>query len=144
MKVTILAIGRNRDPDLERLITTYRQRCAWPVELAELLPKKGESEAERLARALPPDDVLVALDERGELATSETLASRLGAWRDAGRDVTLLIGGADGLAPALVQRCDWRLALGRLTWPHMLVRLMLMEQLYRAGTILAGHPYHRG
>ncbi len=143
MKVTILAIGRNRDGDLARLIEVYRRRCPWPVELLELLPRKGEDEAQRLDRAIPAGHVLVALDERGELATSEALAARLGGWRDASREVALVIGGADGLEPALLRRADWRLALGRLTWPHMLVRLLVVEQLYRASTILSGHPYHR-
>ena len=143
MKVTILAIGRNRDADLGRLIEVYRQRCPWSVDLLELVPRKSESEALRLDRAIPDGDVLVALDERGELATSEGLAARFGGWRDAGRNVALLIGGADGLDPALLRRAEWQLALGKLTWPHMLVRLLLVEQLYRASTILSGHPYHR-
>ena len=139
----VAAIGRNRDADLGRLIDTYRKRCPWTVELVELVPRKGESESARLLRAIQPGDVVVALDERGELATSEGLATRLGGWRDAGREVTFLIGGADGLDEALRSRADWQLALGRLTWPHLLVRLLLVEQLYRASTILAGHPYHR-
>lgn len=143
MRVTILAIGKNRDADLDRLIRTYQQRCPWPIELVELVPRKAESEAQRVARAIPAGDVVVALDERGELATSPDVAERLRSWRDAGRSVTFLIGGADGLDACLTSKADWRLALGRLTWPHMLVRLLLMEQLYRAGTILAGHPYHR-
>ena len=143
MKVTIAAIGRNRDADLGRLIETYRKRCPWAVELTELVPRKGESEAARLARAVPPGDVLVALDERGEPATSESLAQRLAGWRDAGRGVCFLIGGADGLDQDIRTRADWQLALGRLTWPHMLVRLLLVEQLYRASSILSGHPYHR-
>ena len=143
MRVSIFAIGKNRDVDLERLIQTYRTRCPWPIEIHELVPRKAESEALRLVRAIPAGDILVALDERGELATSAALAERLGSWRDAGRDVTCLIGGADGLDAGILGRADWRLALGRLTWPHLLVRLLLMEQLYRASTILAGHPYHR-
>lgn len=143
MRIAIRAIGRSRDADLERLIQTYRQRCPWPIDLAELLPRKGEGESARLARAIPAGDVVVALDEAGELATSDQLAQRLGQWRDGGRDVTFLIGGADGLDATLKARADWRLALGRVTWPHMLVRLLLVEQLYRASTILAGHPYHR-
>lgn len=107
------------------------------------MPRKGESETARLARALPNDAVIIALDEAGEAATSEELARRLGAWRDGGRDLFFLIGGADGLDATITARADWRLALGRLTWPHLLVRLLLVEQLYRASTILAGHPYHR-
>ena len=143
MKVTVLAIGRNRDVELERLIERYRQRCPWTLAILELVPRKGEDESSRLARAIAPGDVLVALDERGELATSDDLAVRLGGWRDQGRSLSFLIGGADGLDAALRSRADWQLALGRLTWPHMLARLMLVEQLYRASTILAGHPYHR-
>ena len=143
MRVTILAIGRNRDADLDRLIRTYQRRCPWPIDTHEFVPRKAETETERLTRAIPPGDVLIALDELGELATSQTLATRLGAWRDAGRDLTVLIGGADGLDSSLTTRADWCLALGRLTWPHLLVRLLLTEQLYRASTILAGHPYHR-
>lgn len=108
------------------------------------MPRKGESEAARLSRALPEGAAVIALDERGELATSEALATRIGEWRDTGRDLAFLIGGADGLDEAIRTRADWRLALGRLTWPHLLVRLLLAEQLYRASTILAGHPYHRG
>ena len=144
MRVTILAIGRQRDAALAGLIEDYRRRCAWPVAIVECQPKKGESEAQRLARALPPGAAILALDCAGELASSQALAARLAAWRDGGRDVACLIGGADGLGGDLLARADWCLALGRLTWPHLLVRLLLMEQLYRAGTILAGHPYHRG
>ncbi len=144
LKITILAIGRNRDADLDRLIQTYAGRCPWPLRIEELVPRKGESEAARLTRALPEGAATIALDERGELATSEALAARIGAWRDTGRDLAFLIGGADGLDETIRARADWHLALGRLTWPHLLVRLLLAEQLYRASTILAGHPYHRG
>lgn len=144
LKITILAIGRNRDADLGRLIQGYAGRCPWAVRIEELVPRKGESEAARLSRALPEGAAIIALDERGELATSETLAARIGEWRDTGRDLAFLIGGADGLDEAIRAKADWRLALGRLTWPHLLVRLLLAEQLYRASTILAGHPYHRG
>jgi 23S rRNA (pseudouridine1915-N3)-methyltransferase len=143
LKITVLALGRNRDADLERLIQGYVARCPWPIHIDELVPRKGESEAARLARALPDGAAVTALDERGELATSEDLATRIGDWRDAGRDLAFLIGGADGLDEAMRARADWRLALGRLTWPHLMVRLLLVEQLYRASTILAGHPYHR-
>jgi 23S rRNA (pseudouridine1915-N3)-methyltransferase len=143
LKITVLALGRNRDADLERLIQGYVARCPWPVRIDELVPRKGESEAARLGRALPDGAAVTALDERGELATSEDLATRIGDWRDAGRDLAFLIGGADGLDEAMRARADWRLALGRLTWPHLMVRLLLVEQLYRASTILAGHPYHR-
>ena len=94
--------------------------------------------------ALPREGRIVALDEHGRDLTSADLAALLGRWRDEGlRLVTFVIGGADGLDAAVLARADLRLAFGRATWPHMLVRPMLAEQLYRAGTILSGHPYHR-
>jgi 23S rRNA (pseudouridine1915-N3)-methyltransferase len=101
-------------------------------------------EAERLAGAISRDAVVIALDENGRNLTSRALANRIGAWQTQGRsEFAFLVGGPDGLDPALIQRADLVLALGRMTWPHRLVRVLLAEQLYRAGTILAGHPYHR-
>lgn len=92
-------------------------------------------------RAVAP---IVALDEAGQNLSSVELAGHLGAWRDAGRrGATFLIGGADGLPHELLARAELRLAFGRATWPHRLIRVMLAEQLYRASTILSGHPYHR-
>ena len=109
-----------------------------------LAPVVGQAEAEALLAGVPPGAVLVALDERGRDLASTELAERLGAWRDDGiREAGFVIGGPDGLAPAVTERADLLLAFGRATWPHMLVRAMLAEQLYRAASILAGHPYHR-
>ena len=86
----------------------------------------------------------MALDERGQMLSSPELAQRIADWRDAGRqDLAFVIGGADGLVPALRDRADLALSFGRLVWPHMLVRVMLAEQIYRAATILSGSPYHR-
>lgn len=144
LKITVLALGRNRDADLDRLIQAYVGRCPWPVRIDELVPRKGESEAARLARALPEGAAIVALDERGELATSEALAARLGDWRDARRDLAFLIGGADGLDESLRKKADLAVAYGAATFPHQVVRILLAEQIYRATTILSGHPYHRG
>ncbi len=106
--------------------------------------RQVEAEAEELLAAVPPGAALVALDERGRDLTSEALAGQLGRWRDEGaRAAAFLIGGPDGLGAAARERASLVLSLGRMTWPHMLVRAMLAEQLYRATTILAGHPYHR-
>jgi 23S rRNA (pseudouridine1915-N3)-methyltransferase len=103
-----------------------------------------EPEAELLSRAIPTGAAVVALDERGQMLTSPDLAGRIAGWRDAGRaDLAFVIGGADGLAPALRDRADLVLSFGRLVWPHMLVRVMLAEQIYRSATILSGSPYHR-
>ena len=93
--------------------------------------------------ALPAGARLVALDRSGAEWSSRDLAERLGKWRDGGIDVTFAIGGAEGLGSAILDRADQVLSLGRMTWPHLLCRCMLLEQLYRAQQIHAGHPYHR-
>jgi 23S rRNA (pseudouridine1915-N3)-methyltransferase len=102
------------------------------------------AEGALLARAVPAGAALAVLDERGDEMTSPGLAAMLARWRDGGRpDVVFVIGGADGTDPALRARADVAVSFGRMVWPHMLVRVMLAEQLYRAATILAGLPYHR-
>lgn len=155
MRVLILSIGRWKRGPQRALYDEYRERLDWPVELREieerraLPPAKLKSrEGELLLAALPADrarTAVVALDAGGKSLTSEAFAGRLGRWRDEGRaGVAFLIGGADGLSPGVLEAADLTLSLGALTWPHLLVRGMLMEQLYRAQQILAGHPYHRG
>lgn len=101
-------------------------------------------EGEALLAAVPHGARIVALDERGRSETSEAFASRLGRWRDDGvRTIGFIIGGADGLDESVRRKADLVMSFGALTWPHMLVRAMLAEQIYRAQSILAGHPYHR-
>lgn len=108
---------------------------------AEIRRREGEA----ILGALPaPNAALVALDLGGEAPTSEGLARLLGRWEDAGRPLCFALGGAEGLDPAVLARADHRLSLGPMTWPHALARAMLLEQLYRARCIRAGHPYHRG
>jgi 23S rRNA (pseudouridine1915-N3)-methyltransferase len=151
MRVTIAAVGRDRSGPARELFDEYCRRCPWPVRLHEVPPRatapperRLAEEAERLVSRVPPDAVVVALDEGGRDLTSRALAARIGAWQRHGRgELAFLIGGPDGLDPALLERADLVLALGRMTWPHRLVRVLLAEQLYRAATILAGHPYHR-
>ena len=101
------------------------------------------AEAELLVRAVPDGAALVILDERGRMLDSPEFAARIGDWRDQARDICFLIGGADGIDVPLRSRADLVISFGRMVWPHMLVRVMLAEQLYRAATILAGSPYHR-
>lgn len=133
------------------LYRDYVSRLPWDVSLKELVERRKLPPASRLAReaelfaaAIPKGAVVVALDERGKLLTSEAFAKRLGAWIDQGRgDAAFLIGGADGLSDAVRARADLVLSLGPMTWPHLLVRALLAEQLYRAFTIIGGHPYHR-
>ena len=101
-------------------------------------------EAAAISAAIPEKSVLVALDERGKSVDSATFAQQLGRWRDEGIANTIFtIGGADGLSPDLQRKARLRIAFGSATWPHQMVRVMLLEQIYRAATILAGHPYHR-
>jgi 23S rRNA (pseudouridine1915-N3)-methyltransferase len=128
----------------------YAARIVPRVTIVELEEKRRLPQAELKAReaelilaALPAHARLVALDRRGAEWPSRDLAERLRAWRDDGIDVAFAIGGAEGLGPAIIDRADTVLSLGRMTWPHLLARCMLLEQLYRAQQILAGHPYHR-
>lgn len=151
MGLTILAIGRLKSgPELE-LYRHYAARLAAPIEVRELEEKRKlssdrlkEREGELLLAALPKGARLVALDEKGKNLTSAQFAARLGAWRDEGRaDIAFAIGGADGLADSVRARADLIWSLGAPTWPHRLVRALLIEQIYRAQCILGGHPYHR-
>lgn len=151
MRLIIAAIGRDRTGPTRSLCDAYIARCPWPVELVEVPPRaieplerRLEEEAERLLKAVPPGAVVIALDERGKSLQSRAFAQRIADWRDQGRaEIAFLIGGADGLAESALARADERLAFGAMTWPHRLARVMLLEQIYRASTILSGHPYHR-
>lgn len=155
MRVTIAAVGRLRagpekalfDDYASRFDRTGRAHGLGPLSLAEVEAKKGGgmgAEAPLLRGATPDGALVVALDERGKVLTSPDFAAKLGDWRDQGRrDAVFLIGGADGLDAPLRREADFALSFGKMVWPHMLVRVMLAEQLYRAASILAGTPYHR-
>ena len=138
MKLHIVARGKlGRGPEAD-LIARYAKRITWPFQISELPERVGT------APALPAQSVLIALDETGEQIGSTELAKRLEAWRDAGtREARFLIGAADGHSPEDRASATLLLSFGRLTWPHMLARAMLVEQLWRATSIIAGHPYHR-
>jgi 23S rRNA (pseudouridine1915-N3)-methyltransferase len=156
MRLHVAAVGRIRADMPERaLIEDYAMRfnrVARPLGLGplhehEVEPKRGTgpaAEADALARAVPPGAVVVALDERGRSLSSTDLAERLEVFRDTGRsDLAFVIGGADGLLRERREGADLVLSFGPMVWPHMLARVMLFEQLYRAATILSGSPYHR-
>ncbi|WP_430465690.1 23S rRNA (pseudouridine(1915)-N(3))-methyltransferase RlmH [Tabrizicola sp.] len=155
MRVHLCAVGRLRAGPERDLIADYTQRfdrtgralSLGPLIEHEVEDKKNAgmaAEAELLARAVPSGAVLVTLDERGKLLTSPEFATQLARWRDAGRqDVAFVIGGADGIDPSLRAKADFSISFGAMVWPHMLVRVMLAEQLYRAANILSGGPYHR-
>ena len=155
MRVHICAVGRLRAGPERELIDDYIQRFdrsgralgLGPLSEYEVEDRKGggmTAEAALLERAIPSGALLATLDERGKVMSSPDFADTLARWRDAGRqDVAFVIGGADGIDPTLRQRADFSLSFGKMVWPHMLVRVMLSEQLYRAASILAGAPYHR-
>jgi 23S rRNA (pseudouridine1915-N3)-methyltransferase len=133
----IVARGKiGRGPEAE-LVERYAKRIAWPVKLTEL----GDKAAPPAAAA---NSVTILLDEKGEQLSSAELAGRLERWRDQGkREARFLVGAADGFGDAEREAADLLLGFGRATWPHLLVRAMLAEQLFRATSILANHPYHR-
>ncbi len=138
MLLHIIARGKiGRSPEAE-LVERYLKRIAWPTKLSELAESGGSPPAP------PVHSVTILLDEKGEQLGSLALAKRLEAWRDGGkREARFLIGGADGFDDRARAGADLLLAFGQATWPHLLARAMLAEQLWRATSILANHPYHR-
>jgi 23S rRNA (pseudouridine1915-N3)-methyltransferase len=138
LKLHIIARGKmGRCPEAD-LIERYAKRLTWPFQVSEL-PDVG-------GKPIPigPNTRVVALDEGGEQIGSMDLARLIERWRDDGvREVRFLIGAADGLTREERQSADWAISFGKVTWPHMMVRAMLAEQLYRATSIIASHPYHR-
>ncbi|MEP6897182.1 MAG: 23S rRNA (pseudouridine(1915)-N(3))-methyltransferase RlmH [Rhodanobacter sp.] len=155
MRARLIAVGERMPGWVAEGYAEYRKRLSHelPLELIELKPGfrgKGrddvramQDEGIAILAALPHDAHVVALDGGGKTWSSEELAVQLAHWRMAGRELAFLIGGPDGHAAEVLARADQRWSLGPLTLPHMLVRLVLAEQLYRATTIIAGHPYHR-
>jgi 23S rRNA (pseudouridine1915-N3)-methyltransferase len=160
MRITVAAVGRSKDTPEQALCDQHFKRAAAlggklgfskvdfltvDTSRASDAGARMDEEAKRLASRIPQASHRIALDEQGRSLASEALAKHLAVLRDrGGRDCVFLIGGPDGLAPSLREAADERLALGPQTWPHLLVRAMLAEQIYRAFTILSGHPYHRG
>lgn len=138
MLLHVIARGKiARSPEAE-LVARYEKRITWPLRLTEL-PETGG----RIPEPQTPHRT-VLLDERGKDIASETLASQLEQWRDGGiRECRFVIGAADGHRPNERESADLLLSFGKATWPHLLVRAMLLEQLFRATSIVAGHPYHR-
>jgi len=151
MRLSIIAVGRLKSGPHEALARHYAERLSAPPSIREVEEKRPlpppelkEREAALLLAAVPQGATVVALDARGKMLTSEQLAERLARWQQQGvGELAFLIGGAEGLADPVRQKADLVLSLGPMTWPHLLARGMLLEQLYRAQQILAGHPYHR-
>lgn len=155
MRVHICAVGRLRGGPEKTLIGDYLDRFAkagrphglGPARVIEVEDKKNAgmgAEAALLRKALPKGALICTLDERGKVISSPDFAQKMASWRDGGRqDLALIIGGADGIDPSLRAEADFSISFGKMVWPHMMVRLMLAEQIYRAATILGGSPYHR-
>ena len=159
MRLVVIAIGRLKQGPERELAERYRERFDdigrklgfRGLEIHEIPESRARDAATRMAEegtaisaAIPAKSVLVALDENVDNIDSTVFARHLGRWRDQSAANTIfLIGGADGLSPDLRRRAKLKLAFGSATWPHQMVRVMLLEQIYRAATILAGHPYHR-
>jgi len=159
MRILVLAIGRLKQGPEAELAERYRKRAAQAgrslglreIEIVEIKESRAQEAEKRmieesiaLANLIPEKAITVILDERGKSLPSAELTEQLRNWRDSGvAAVVFIIGGADGLAGSLRDKAALKLAFGAATWPHQMVRIMLLEQLYRAVTILAGHPYHR-
>jgi len=158
MRIIVAAVGRLKGPEtdlsaryLKRAAQTGRQLGLRDIEIIEIRESRAADAAKRmieesiaLANVIPQGAAVALLDPHGENLDSPGFAARLAKWRSDGPPaVVFLVGGADGLAPSLRERADILIAFGSATWPHQLVRAMLLEQIYRATTILTGHPYHR-
>lgn len=138
MLLHIIARGKIGQSSEAEMVERYLKRIGWPTKVTEL-PDRGGT-----IPLAPPASVTIALDERGEAVSSKLFAKKIEVWRDGGkREARFLIGAADGHDEAQRVEADWLLSFGAATWPHMLARAMLAEQLFRATSILANHPYHR-
>ncbi len=155
MRVHLCVVGRLRAGPEADLVTDYLKRFdrtgralgLGPAKIVEVEDKKGggkPAEAALLRKAIPQGALICCMDERGQVMSSPDFANTLGKRRDQGtQDIAFVIGGADGIDPALVAEADMSLSFGKMVWPHMLARVMLTEQLYRAASILSNGPYHR-
>ena len=151
MNITIAAVGRLKSGPEKHLWDDYARRLTWPVQLREVEEKKPlsprqmrEKEGALLLEKVPSGAMVIALDQSGKSFSSDHFAQHFQAWMTDGvRDVTFLVGGSDGLSPETLNRAHLRLSMGKQTWPHLLARCMLLEQIYRAQCILGNHPYHK-
>jgi 23S rRNA (pseudouridine1915-N3)-methyltransferase len=153
MRISVIAVGRLRAGAPEKsLFDDYARRAAFPVTLREVDERRPLPAAQLMAREgelllaqIPDGATVIALERKGKALSSEDFAARLARWREDGAgDLAFVIGGADGLDRAVLERAQMTLSFGAMVWPHLLARVMLAEQLWRASAILAGHPYHRG
>ena len=143
MKLTLIAVGKVRGAYGE-MAAEYAKRLATPLSVRELSAPTQKAEGAAILEAIQPKAFVVLLDEHGKDLTSRELADKVKEWQDQGAsELVFVIGGADGVTAEVKARANFTLGLGRKTWPHKMVRVMIIEQLYRAQQINAGHPYHR-
>ena len=148
MKIRIIAVGKQKASPMKDLCAEYLKRLNWNVSIREIDAPKGSTSAQEaplILKELAKPGLVVALDERGETLGSPEFAKKISGWQTQapGNEITFLIGGADGFDNEVRKKAKFLLSFGKQTWPHMLVRVMLLEQVYRAQQIIAGHPYHR-
>ena len=148
--ITIIAIGKIKSGPEKEWLSEYHKRLGWKVAMHEIEPSKQsaaharkQDEAKQIRKHLPDNAVIFMLDERGKSLETSQFAQKLQNYLDQARPIVFIIGGADGLETELRQQAQHLIAFGAMTWPHKMVRVMLMEQLYRAWTLSIGHPYHR-
>ncbi len=140
MRVTIISVGKWKNCPEREIFEEYKKRLPWKIDLIEVDEKK----AKNILEFVPEKSYKIVLDEKGNQFSSKDFASQLNKLQVQGRSkIAFLIGGADGHDKAAIEKADLLFSLGKMTWPHMLVRAMLAEQIYRAFSIISGHPYHR-
>jgi len=151
MKITIVAVGRIKKGSEKNLWDIYAKRLKWSLVLKEVEEKNAlgpqaikRKEADLLLAKVPKGALLVIMDQNGLNLSSLDFAKRIGLWQDRGmRDLAIVVGGSEGLDQNVIDKADLKIAMGKMTWPHMLARIMLLEQIYRAQCILENHPYHK-
>lgn len=150
MKIIFAVVGKMKPSPEQDLLHKYLRQTPWDISVKEIEIKKGSTrqriaaEGDALLAACEPASIIIALDERGASLGSEALAQQFAKWQQEGNScIACIIGGQDGLSPDVRTRATLTLSFGAMTWPHMMVRAMLGEQIYRIHTILSGHPYHR-
>ncbi len=143
LSIDLIAVGKLKNDPLLDVFEDYKKRLQWKFTLTELEAQTQTEQLVKITEKLNPRSALIVLDERGKSIPSRDFAARIDGWQTTHGSVQCVIGGADGLSDDIRKRASLLMSFGAQTWPHMLARVMLMEQIYRAQQILAGHPYHR-
>ncbi len=143
LSIELIAVGKLKNDPLLDVFEDYRKRLIWKISLIELEAKTQADQLAKISERLNPQAALIVMDERGKSLSSRDFAARIDQWQTSHGQIQFVIGGADGLSDDIRKKAALLLSFGAQTWPHMLARTMLMEQIYRAQQILAGHPYHR-